>query len=250
MRKALGLGFNLVLAVSACSSNDRTTVQDAAMPDMAGQADGPQTSPDRTDGRQPEDGAHDLSKTAGVKADVGAMDVAYPIDVVMDTTAVDVRLLVDITVDRQVPDALDAATMPVEAGSEVALSIGFPCRDDSECCIAVDECEGMAYLYSKGPGAAPPPNVSGGGDTGCVNCSPPGIQLRCTAGQCQGEVIPYTFYLDPLTLAHCGFLPRADGGIAMKQENPSSDGGTTIGTKTAWGCGGGRPSNRSSDVAP
>jgi hypothetical protein len=242
MKKALGSGLVFVLAFSACSSGDETPAHDAALPDVVKQADGPQTSPDGPPDAVPSaDSTKDPAKPDvlnpdNAKPDVRAPDLAYPRDVAMDTsTVVDTAALPDGTRDERAPDKVEVKVLPVDGGFDGDLSIGFPCRDDSDCCTAVDSCQGKAYLYSKAPGAAAPPTIHEGDI--CVNCSPPGIQLHCTSGQCQGEVIPYTFYLDPLTLKHCGYIPVADSGISAKPDNPPMNDGTSDGAKTSWSCG-------------
>jgi hypothetical protein len=87
---------------------------------------------------------------------------------------------------------------------------GFPCSNDSDCCIEIDGCMNVAYLYSRAPGAAPAPTFSTSPAGVCTACIPPAIQVRCVQSQCVGDRIIFDY---PLALIdpHCGPIDL-DGG--------------------------------------
>ena len=112
--------------------------------------------------------------------------------------------------------------------------VGFPCRSDDDCCTAVDACMARTYLYSRAPGANPPPTfpVSTGG---CLACIPSAVQLRCTAGQCFGERL--SSYSGSLYNAHCGYVAQPDAGASVLFDVIDAS-IPVVATKTSWTCGG------------
>ena len=122
----------------------------------------------------------------------------------------------------------------VDAVADSATVTSFPCRNDSDCCIAIDSCMATAYLYSKGPGGAGPPTmpIHNPGD-GCLACIPPAVQVRCVSGQCTGEKI--SSYPSLLTVGHCGYITIPDGGTCALYE--TIDGGSPGPPRTTWSCG-------------
>jgi hypothetical protein len=159
-----------------------------------------------------------------------------------DTTAtLDMPAAFDTAADHHealpLPDAgtkLDSTAVDTSK-PDTLVAVGYPCRNDSDCCISIDSCMATAYLYSKGPGGAPPP----GGSTstgGCLACIPPAVQVRCVSGQCQGERIP-SVYSGALLNAHCGYVAPLDGGIYPSYDVITVDAAVTIATTTSWHCG-------------
>jgi hypothetical protein len=124
---------------------------------------------------------------------------------------------------------LDAQAVDLSALSSVT---GFPCRNNDDCCIALDTCMNVAYLYSKGPGADEPPTISPPSNGYCTACIPPPIQVSCEDGQCVGTRI--SSYPTALLTSHCGYIPLTDAGTHAPQK---ADAGTPT-TKSVWTCGG------------
>jgi hypothetical protein len=158
-------------------------------------------------------------------------DVATPIeaggDSTVDAGAVDSGTGIDLGSERPGVDGASAEA-PVDAGAAVA----FPCRNDSDCCIAIDGCMAVAYLYSKAPGAAPPPDFSPH-DGACLACIPPAIQVLCVSGQCRGTRV--SAYSGSILSNHCGPVVLDAGPIYA---HTSIDAGATT-PQTVWTCGGG-----------
>ena len=219
---------------AAASPSDSLTASDLPAPDAAFAADRAsdknQPTPDTfvasTLDVAPADGP--LADVVADSPETDAPDHPVPIDSAIDTGTKDV--------------AAEAGTKDVaaEAGTKDTATVdtttvtSFPCRNDSDCCIAVDSCMAMAYLYSKGPGGAGPPTlpVHNPGD-GCLACIPPAVQVRCVSGQCVGEKI--SSYDSQFTSAHCGTLAIPDGGTYPLYL--SIDGGSPVPVKTTWSCG-------------
>ncbi len=131
------------------------------------------------------------------------------------------------------PDArLD--TVAGDLGPIFDTAVGYPCRNDSDCCIEIDSCMNIAYLYSKAPGAAGPPAIQSPPGGMCTACIPPTIQVRCLSGQCVGERI--SGYPSSLMSDHCGYVALPDGGLTALQD--IIDAGS-VSTKSVWTCSGG-----------
>jgi hypothetical protein len=124
--------------------------------------------------------------------------------------------------DVAMPDAARDVASP-----EAAPSADYTCRDDSDCCIVVDTCMDVAYLYSKAPGATGSPSIPP--STGlCVPCIPPAIQVRCNLGQCVGEKISTGVdYESPMRKDHCGRVALPDAGSSVSGHPHAA---------TSWGC--------------
>jgi len=115
---------------------------------------------------------------------------------------------------------------------DTAVPVGFPCRGDPDCCIKIDDCRNISYLYSIAPGAAPATSIPP--DSGmCTACMPPPIQVRCVSSQCVGYRL--SSFTDALLVDHCGYVTLPDGGATALEEAAGDIGGTTT---SAWACGG------------
>ena len=151
------------------------------------------------------------------------------LDAGLDTVAVDLGPIFDTGAERP---AIDTKTADLAADSPA--TIGYPCRNDSDCCIEIDSCMNIAYLYSKAPGAAGPPAIQPPTGGMCTACIPPTIQVRCLSGQCVGERI--SGYPSSLMSGHCGYVALPDGGLTALED--VIDAGS-VSTKSVWTCGGG-----------
>jgi hypothetical protein len=168
------------------------------------------------------------------RLDVNALDVA---DTGKDV--VDVRAPIDTTIDTGALDGagtldggrpiLDAQAVDLTALTSV---IGFPCRNDSDCCITIDNCMNVAYLYSKAPGAALAPEISPPPGGMCTACIAPTIQVSCVSGQCVGTRI--SSYPAELRKDHCGYVKLADAGTHAPLKLDAG----ALTTKSSWSCGG------------
>jgi hypothetical protein len=106
----------------------------------------------------------------------------------------------------------------------------YTCRNDSDCCIVVDGCNVVAYLYSKAPGATGPPSFTS--SPPCVPCIAPAVQVRCDQGQCVGEkILTGVDYNTPLREDHCGPVALPDAGAASMYQ-PAF----LAAQQTSWGC--------------
>jgi hypothetical protein len=205
--------------MTSAESKDAPPPQADAPADVAAPADSkdvPQTSEDLINRF---DAVADLALAD--TGDAAARDVAdalAPVDSTLDVAHVDSG------------NGADAQAVDLSAQPSV---MGFPCRDSADCCIAVDGCMNVSYLYSKGPGAAPPPSFSPPSNGYCTACIPPAIQVSCESGQCVGTSI--SSYPVVLLTNHCGTIPLADAGTHAPQK---ADAGTAT-TKSVWTCGGG-----------
>jgi len=144
----------------------------------------------------------------------------------------------DTTIDSGTKDGSAEAGLkdaPTADATPDAMTVTtFPCRTDSDCCIAIDGCMAVAYLYSKGPGGSGPPALPthNPGDM-CLACIPPAVQVRCVSKQCVGEKI--STYPSQLTKDHCGYVNLPDGGLYSLYEN--IDGGSPAPVRSTWSCG-------------
>jgi hypothetical protein len=135
----------------------------------------------------------------------------------------------EVQIDVGKPDAALPDVAPDVAG-EAAPPPSYACRDDSDCCIVIDNCMAMAYLYSKAPGATGQPSFPGSGRDTCAACIPPAVQVRCDSGQCVGEKVS-SVYSGPLNQNHCGPVALPDGGAALYYQ-PAYAGAQ----QTSWSC--------------
>jgi len=109
-------------------------------------------------------------------------------------------------------------TRPGEDPVDASYAEKYQCRDDSDCCIAVVRmrctCWGdmTAYLYSRAPGAAPPPSPTAESCTACNYSMCPDVQVRCVSGQCAAKVITQ---ITPNTTGYCGAGSSVDAGPAV-----------------------------------
>jgi hypothetical protein len=130
--------------------------------------------------------------------------------------------------------------MIVEAGkADVAADTSpappsFTCRNDSDCCIKLDTCMNVAYLYSKAPGASPAPEIPASTPGSCTKCIPPSVQVRCVNSQCTGEKLPMPTS-GPMPASHCGPL-LLDAGASAYHDLPSDAGAPA--PRSSWTCGG------------
>jgi hypothetical protein len=167
-------------------------------------------------------------------------DAAAPdADVIASVETRDTAALTDSAVDLGAAfDGLGESptldTGAPEAGIDSPAAVGFPCRNDSDCCIEIDSCMNIAYLYSRASGAAAPPTIQPPAGGMCTACMPPTIQVRCVSGQCAGERI--AGYPAALMSGHCGYVALPDGGLTALQD--VIDAGS-VSTKSVWTCGGG-----------
>ena len=253
--------MGILLVIPGCGSDSPSGTQqskDAALggkdasapgsdvPATSDSKDLPPSSPDVSTGAESKDGPLLPGDVVGPQVDLppdlapadswdvaakDATDALEAIDTAMDMT---MDTTVDSVVDRggfldatDERPSLDGPTVDVSALSAV---IGFPCRSDSDCCIEIDSCMNVAYLYSKGPGAAPAPEIPA--STGmCTGCIPPTIQVSCMSGQCVGTRV--SGYPGGLMNSHCGFVPLDAGTHAP----PNLDAGAPT-TKSVWTCSG------------
>jgi hypothetical protein len=119
---------------------------------------------------------------------------------------------------------------PDVVAAEALAPANYSCRDDSDCCIAVDTCNEVAHLYSRAPGATGRPSFSPG--TMCVPCIPPAVQVRCDQGQCLGEKISTGVdYNSAIRKDHCGPVALPDAGAASMSQPAYR-----AAQQTSWGC--------------
>lgn len=215
----------------------------------SGATDRPATSDDTAAGgpeTQGKDGALSEGRDAGTTEDEAA---GLGLDAARETAVTDVaaegggadgpvadgpaRLDVGDGRGLDLGSAVETPAFAPDLAAEVAMPSDFPCRRDSDCCIEIDTCMNVAYLYSKAPGAAPAPSIPP--STGwCTACIPPAIQVRCVSGQCIGERI--ATYDSPLLFSHCGPVALPDGGMTALAD-VMGDGGAAA-PKSVWTCGG------------
>ena len=254
-------GFCLLLAgCGSGSSPQETQSKDATADGQTGStatgdtgkiADGPASLGGDSAVSGPETRSTDLLASAGQD---GAQDRdlpgAPPLDASPDSAAVDAARETlnldgpgaDGVADARVPDlgpGAEAGTVKADSADNRAdsssVSQDFPCRDDSDCCIVIDGCKNVAYLYSTAPGAAPEPTIPPPNDW-CTGCIPPAIQVRCVARQCVGERISSS-YSGPLLSSHCGPVKLPDAGASGYHDIPADASAPT--PKSVWTCGGG-----------
>jgi len=131
----------------------------------------------------------------------------------------------EVKQDGARPDAV-----PDVPAAEAPAPANYSCRNDSDCCIAIDTCNEVAYLYSKVPGATGLPSFPP--TTTCVPCVSPAVQVRCDQGQCVGEKISTGVdYNSPIRRDHCGPVTLPDAGAASMYQ-PAYAGAQ----QTSWGC--------------
>jgi hypothetical protein len=176
------------------------------------------------------DDAGPQADTKDVRADArdAAADLPGVVDATADMAGVDFGGGLDASGERP---GLETGAPEVAIDASAVKS--FPCRNDSDCCILIDGCMNVAYLYSKAPGAAAPPTIPPPAGGMCTACIPPAIQVRCVSSQCTGEKIPG--YPSSLLTSHCGVVSIPDGGAS--NYHTSIDAGA-VSTKSSWGCGG------------
>jgi hypothetical protein len=118
-----------------------------------------------------------------------------------------------------------------DAGAAEAPPANYTCRGDSDCCIVVDTCMEVAYLYSNAPGATGRPTFPPTNTEDCLRCIPPAVQVRCDQGQCVGEELTDGVdYNSPLRADHCGPLGLPDAAVMIY--TPAYAGAQP----TSWGC--------------
>lgn len=220
---------------AAASPSDSLTPKDLPAPDAAFAADRAddknQPAPDTFVAPALDVATADrpLADVVADSAKTDAPDEPAPIDTAIDTGTKDMSAEAGA---KDVSSEAGAKDTPI--ADTAATVTSFPCRNDSDCCIAVDSCMAMAYLYSKGPNGSGPPTLPThqAGDP-CLACIPPAVQVRCVSGQCAGEKI--SSYSSQLTSAHCGTIAIPDGGTYALYL--SIDGGSPVPVKTTWSCG-------------
>jgi hypothetical protein len=223
---------------AAATTSDSVTAKDLPTPDAAlaadRESDKNQPTPDTREAPALDVAPADRPP-ADLMPDSAKEDVAEPpapLDTAIEAGAKDATAEAgtkDVSAEVATKDAPSFDTV-----ADSATVTSFPCRNDLDCCIAIDSCMATAYLYSKGPGGAGPPTMPthNPGD-GCLPCIPPAVQVRCLSGQCTGEKI--SSYSSQLTVGHCGTITIPDGGTYALYE--TIDGGSPVPTRTTWSCG-------------
>jgi hypothetical protein len=215
-------------------TSDSVTAKDLPVPDAAFAADreGDKAQPTPDTSATPAlDLAPDTRPPADIVADLANEDAPahpMPLDTASEAGTQDVTA-------KDAPAEAGAKDAPVtETAMDSPVVTILPCRNDLDCCIAIDNCMATAYLYSKGPGGAGPPTLPthNPGDT-CLACIPPAVQVSCVSGQCVGEKL--SSYSSQLTVGHCGTIAIPDGGMYALYE--SIDGGSVGPVRTTWSCG-------------
>jgi hypothetical protein len=152
-------------------------------------------------------------------------DGVLPVDLIVDTRAADLAPAAEAG-----PIKTDSAADRPDTSSSPP---SFPCDHDSDCCIEIDNCMNVAYMYSTARGASPKPEIPP--STGmCTPCIPAAVQVRCVAHQCVGERIQST-YGGPLLSGHCGPVNLPDAGTTPHHDLPTDAGATP--PKSVWTCG-------------
>lgn len=239
---ALGFCFSMALATLGCGSDSPSGVpsgKDASGNDVS--VSNKDAAADLVTSSDSKDGAQSVPDAATAEASrpLDAADATLGSDSTPDGNRIDGTGSdgEKLDTDRPMDTAPDQAGL--EGGDvDAQIEIGFPCQGDSDCCIEIDACMSDAYLYSKAPGAAAAPRIPT--SSMCTSCIPPAIQVRCVSGQCVGERVAYT---SALTVDHCGYLHKVDGGMTALQYSidagagPANDGGAST-TKSVWSCSG------------
>jgi hypothetical protein len=134
--------------------------------------------------------------------------------------------------DAGPPDTAKQDAHPDVVAAEAAAPADYRCRDDSDCCIVIETCMEVAYLYSNAPGATGKPTFPPPPDPGkCLRCVPAAVQVRCDQGQCVGEKLTEGVdYNSALLKNHCGPIGLPDAGTLMY--TPAFAGAQP----TSWGC--------------
>jgi hypothetical protein len=245
-RNTIGYLVVLSLAIAGCGSDspsEQLPSKDAAADskdaptagsDVLATADVPDMAntykPDAADTPEAADGpaaTSDAPKPQPDAIDLPAVTDAH--DAVADAGIADLAKEPDAIGERPTFD-----TNPYEAPFDSPAVVPLPCRGDSDCCIEIDSCMNIAYLYSKAPGAPAPPTIQPPSGGMCTACMIPTIQVRCVSGQCTGDRI--AGYPSTLMTGHCGYVALPDGGVTALQD--VIDAGA-ISTKTVWTCSGG-----------
>jgi hypothetical protein len=244
-RNEIGCLLVLALTVVGCGSDSPSEQQqykDAAVDskDAPAAADTRDAAVPNTDVVVPDDTKDapaimsDATSPQADALDVAAKDLAPAdalgfVDARLDTGAADLGPIFDAAAEQPAVDTKTADLAP-----DSPAVIGYPCRNDSDCCIEIDSCMNIAYLYSKAPGAAPPYAIQPRDGGACTACIPPTIQVRCVSSQCVGERI--AGYPGALMSGHCGFVALDAGSGATPQL--SIDAGS-VSTQSVWTCSGG-----------
>jgi hypothetical protein len=151
-----------------------------------------------------------------------------------DAGLVDLRKPPEADGDAGTPDS-PLADAPADTLEPDTAPRSYVCRDDSDCCIVVDHCMARAYLYSKAPGASPPPSFSSTSDPSkCLRCISPGVQVRCAGGQCTGTS---SMSNSELAKDHCGTI-NVDSGALDSGTSSLSDFERAYESTApiSWGC--------------
>jgi hypothetical protein len=137
---------------------------------------------------------------------------------------------IDTQAETVKPDSAAPDTGP-DAVADAPPPPNLTCRNDADCCIVIDNCMAIAYLYSKAPGAT---GVGFGANDGgvCLACIPPAVQVRCASGQCVGEKLS-SVYEGALVKNHCGPVILTDAGTASPDQVAYAGA-----PQTSWSCGG------------
>ena len=251
MIKACCIGvFGALLLAAGCGSgssaeeaqNKDATVDGKAGADAATGVDSKTFATD-TAGR-PDTRPADLGKDSALAPEDAP--VAPPID----------AAAVDAASETLKQDGPKAETLPIDLGVDARTDLGpfseagtakpdtaadtfsgppnFTCRNDSDCCIKIDSCMNVAYLYSKAPGASPEPEIPPSPNGWCTACVPPTVQVRCVNKQCVGEKLT-TSTSESMPSSRCGPL-KLDAGASAYHDLPSDAG--TLPPPSRWSCGG------------
>jgi hypothetical protein len=93
------------------------------------------------------------------------------------------------------------------------------CQSDADCCVVVDTCVSNALVVSATDRAEVEGLLAEADDGVCTRCIAPAVQVRCDAGTCVGESLPFSddaTYAE-LSKTHCGSLPLPQSsGAQMK----------------------------------
>jgi hypothetical protein len=200
-------------------------------PDSPTEVSPPETGPAE---RPLTDLARDLATIETSLRDVvGSPSEAFAIEVPGTVEAGTEAASVDFAAPSDAPTEVGGLDAPgldgaQDAAVDATAPANYTCRDDSDCCIVIDTCREVAYLYSKAPGATGQPSISGG--TMCVPCIPPAVQVRCDLGQCVGEKVSAD-YFGPIRQDHCGPVTMPDAGAILPYQT-----GYAGAQQTSWGC--------------
>ena len=209
----------------------RDAIESPAVRDAAADASAAELGPEVAAGA---DGAPDVAAV-----ETRPSDLPIKVEVGTETSGADpapswdgsvAEAPIEVQAETVKPDSAAPDTGP-DAVADAPPPPNLTCRNDLDCCIVIDDCMAIAYLYSKAPGAIGPPSFPSNPDV-CLACIPPAVQVRCASGQCVGEKIP-SVYEGALVKNHCGPIVLTDAGTASPYQVAYAGA-----PQTSWSCGG------------